>query len=154
MSIFQHHPDGFIFINDISFSLDWFLTQEPNYSGLPEDAIGRLYVPTKRHHITIMKGDTPTQFPGEIDENHLWAEGDRYIANVQTYVDAYELFIHPPITKEQKDEQFNNGVDNDLYVIDIKSIRSIREWIVTQNNAPQQLKDYEYVAASKRAERK
>jgi len=46
--------------------------------------------------VTMMKGDTPTQFPGEIDENHRWAEGDNYITRLQTYIDAYELFINPP----------------------------------------------------------
>lgn len=96
MNRFQHHPDGIIFINEHGFPLDWWLTQEPGYSGLPEGAIGRLYVPTKRHHITIMKGDTPSQFPGEIDEHHLWAEGDGYISKLQDYIDAYELFINPP----------------------------------------------------------
>ena len=38
-----------------------------------------------------------------------------------------------------------------LKEIDLKSIRSIREWLVSQENAPQFIKDYEAEAITERA---
>ncbi len=154
MPRFQHHPDGVIFINDNAFPLDWFLEQEPAYVGLPDGAIGRLYVPGKRHHITMVKDDDVIyQNPGDEDENHLWDEGDAYIANLQTYVDAYDLFANPPPTpptQEELDEQFNQDINIELRTLDINSIRAIREWIAKQPDAPQELKDHESKAINKR----
>lgn len=101
---FRHTPDNSIFINDIEFTLDWFLIQEPGYSGLPKDCIARIYVPGKRHHLTKQResDDALIQIDGGYDtEDFLWKEGDKYIAKLQTYVDAYELYINPPLTQEE-----------------------------------------------------
>lgn len=93
---FAHTREDKILVNEYVFPLDWFLTQEPNYK-LPKGYVARNYIPGKRNHITMMKGDTPCQMDSGYDtDDFLWLEGDGYIANIQTYVDAYELFINPP----------------------------------------------------------
>lgn len=101
MSRFQHHPDGEIYIGDYAFPLIWWLTQEPSYSGLPEGAIGRLYIPKKRHHLTIIKNDAPYQSDGGLNNENLWPEGDGYISKLQDYIDAYDLYLNPPLSLEQ-----------------------------------------------------
>jgi len=52
------------------------------------------------------------------------------------------------------DTEFNAQVDAELQAIDAESIRSIREYISAQPDAPQTLKDHEALAISKRATRK
>jgi hypothetical protein len=104
MHRFQHNfEDKKIVINNTLLPYDWFLTQEPAYSVLPECCIGRIYVPNKRHHMTMLKGETPCQCEGGLDENNLWAEGDAYIAKEADYAAAYELFINPPPTQAEID---------------------------------------------------
>ena len=160
MPRFQHVvEDKIICINDSIFPLDWWTTQEPDYSGLADDdegrkAIGRMYIPGKQHFITRLKNGTPSQFSAETDKNHLWIEGDGYIAKEQVYVDAYNLHLYPPLTQAQLDEQFNDSVDAELYEFDLKAIRGVREWVSKQPDAPQQLKDNEVAAIAKRAMRK
>lgn len=51
-------------------------------------------------------------------------------------------------------EAENAKIKGELYELDIKSIRSIREWIVTQSDAPEFLKQYEAQAIEKRGELK
>lgn len=102
MSRFQH-TDGHIIIHNLAVPYDWFIEQEPNYSVLPENCIGRIYIPHKRHHLTMLKGETPCQCEGE-HENHVWAEGDSYIAKYADYVEAYNLYLNPPPTPEEQAE--------------------------------------------------
>jgi len=52
------------------------------------------------------------------------------------------------------DAEFNDQVDAELRAIDAESIRSIREYVSAQPDAPQTLKDHEALAVSKRATRK
>lgn len=102
--MFQHTPDNEIIINGYLFPLDWWLTQEPNYSGLPTEIIGRLYVPRKRHHLTKLRASDEAliQMDGGYDtEDFLWLEGDGYIAKLQTYIKEYQLYINPPLTQEE-----------------------------------------------------
>ena len=151
---FRHTPDNLIFVNNFGFPLAWFLTQEPGYS-LPEGHIGRNYVPHKRHHITKLKGETPCQMDGGYDtEDFLWKEGDRYIAKVQQYIDAYELHVNPPPTAEQiaesEEQQRVWGIKTNLHDIDIKSIRSLREYVAAQPNASKEIKDKEKDAKKER----
>lgn len=51
-------------------------------------------------------------------------------------------------------EAKNLKIKAELYEIDQKSIRSIREWIATQSDAPEFLKQYEAQAIEKRGELK
>ena len=51
-------------------------------------------------------------------------------------------------------EAENAKIKGELYELDIKSIRSIREWIATQSDAPEFLKQYEAQAIEKRGELK
>lgn len=77
---FQHHPDGWITMNDFSYSLEEFLTDEPTYQ-LPNGVIGREYMPGERH-VTFTNN---TAFPQPL----TWPEGNQYIANVEKYRTAY-----------------------------------------------------------------
>lgn len=49
------------------------------------------------------------------------------------------------------DKEESDKAKAELTAIDLASIRSIREWVVTQPNAPQILKDREAAAVLKRA---
>jgi hypothetical protein len=53
--------------------------------------------------------------------------------------------------QDKKKEAENAVVKARLEDVDLKSIRSIREWIVTQPDAPAYLKDYESQAVAERA---
>lgn len=152
MNRFQH-SDSKIFINNSVFPYDWWITQEPDYPVLPENCIGRLYVPSKRHHLTMIKGDTPCQCEGE-HKNHVWTAGDSYIAKEQDYLDAYELFLNPPLTVEEQIATENSKIIAELVNIDIASVRAIREWITAQPNPPLFLVEKENEAKAERAKLK
>lgn len=49
-------------------------------------------------------------------------------------------------------EKHNQKIKSELQWIDIKSIRSIREYIAAKSDAPQYIKNYESEAAAKRDE--
>jgi hypothetical protein len=51
-------------------------------------------------------------------------------------------------------EAENAKIKGELYELDIKSIRSIREWIATQVDTPEYLKQYEAEAIEKRGKLK
>lgn len=53
--------------------------------------------------------------------------------------------------KEFEKQQNNNKIISELNEIDLKSIRSLREWLIGQPDAPKFIKDYEIQAAEKRA---
>ena len=54
--------------------------------------------------------------------------------------------------KKEFDKQINNNqIISELNDIDLKSIRSLREWLIGQPDAPKFIKDYENQAAEKRA---
>lgn len=61
-----------------------------------------------------------------------------------------EIDTYKPQLEAYKKEQENAGVKSELEQIDIKSIRSIREWIAKQADAPEFLKQYESEATEKR----
>jgi hypothetical protein len=92
MSIFRHHPDGIIYIDDFSEPLAEFLVDEPAYS-LASPAIGRVYTQGQGHWLTT--GDTV--FAGE----YPWVEGDTYIARKAEYQAAYDARHEPPPPTEQ-----------------------------------------------------
>jgi hypothetical protein len=75
--IFQHHPDGYIIVGDVLLPVDEFLVYEPDYSGLPQGSIGRIYEPGVRHALT--DGQKVTGGPLS------WLEGDVYISKVEIY---------------------------------------------------------------------
>jgi len=58
--------------------------------------------------------------------------------------------IWPEVEIEKIKLQEANNAKIALEIIDLKSIRSIREWVSNQSNAPQILKDYENQAKSER----
>jgi len=63
--------------------------------------------------------------------------------------DAIEA-IKPVPTAEEEALAISEQAKKDLVDIDIKSIRSMREWLVAQPDAPQYLIDYEVEATEKR----
>lgn len=83
-------------VDGFRMSADFFETQEPGYS-LPENAISRIYVPGKRHHLKIMRNGVPTSIQGPDTVDHVWPEGDAYIAKKQDYIDAWEEANKPDI---------------------------------------------------------
>lgn len=58
------------------------------------------------------------------------------------------------ITQSEYNEIYNQPIKSNLNDIDIKSIRSLREWLVQQPDCPEFLKTYENEAKAKRAELK
>ncbi len=82
MSIFRHHPDGTIHIDDFSESLEEFLLDEPAYS-LPGGCVGRVYSPDYFHRLST--GDTVTDGP------FPWPDGDNYIAKKEQYRASYNV---------------------------------------------------------------
>lgn len=86
--VFLHEPNDTITVIDgnksISMRLGAFMELEPDYS-LPEGYIARTYErrgSTGYHVLRLDDSSTESQ-PIE------WAEGDTYIANIQTYIDAF-----------------------------------------------------------------
>jgi len=65
------------------------------------------------------------------------------------YETLLEALIPEP-TEEEIAEAISDQAKADLVDIDIKSIRSIREWLVMQPDIPQYLVDYEAEAIEKR----
>ena len=58
------------------------------------------------------------------------------------------------ITQQEYNTIFNQPIKYSLDEIDIKSIRSLREWLIKQDSCPEFIKTYENQAKSKRAELK
>jgi hypothetical protein len=58
------------------------------------------------------------------------------------------------ITQSEYNKFFNQPVKSNLNDIDIKSIRSLREWLVKQPDCPEFIKTYENQATAKRSELK
>lgn len=77
--MFQHHPDGRLLIDGQGITLQEFNEHEPAYA-LPDGAIGRVYIPGQRHTLT----DGQTQWGGPMP----WPDGDRYLADAETYQPA------------------------------------------------------------------
>jgi hypothetical protein len=59
--------------------------------------------------------------------------------------------VWPQVQAEMEAEKINAEVKAKLIEIDLKSIRSLREWVAKQPDAPQYLKDYEAQASEARA---
>lgn len=76
----------------------------------------------------------------------------------QIDIDTITIHINEMTNVERKlkndNDKFNRIVDAELEVIDRASIRSLREYVAAQVNAPQFIKDYEQEAIAKRLERK
>lgn len=58
------------------------------------------------------------------------------------------------ITQSEYNKFFNQPVKSELELIDIKSVRSIREWLIKQPDCPEFIKTYENQATAKRSELK
>ncbi|MBW4581799.1 MAG: hypothetical protein KME42_19705 [Tildeniella nuda ZEHNDER 1965/U140] len=86
--MFRHHPDGFIYLLDLQLPLDFWLTQEPTYT-LPAPATGREYVQAQKHTLS----DGLEQWAGDLP----WAEGDRYLSQVDAYARLWELANTPAV---------------------------------------------------------
>lgn len=73
---FRHHPDGWIYINDLEVPLEDFVKEEPKYN-LPKGWIGREYMQGEFHRLY-----------DERNEKFLekeWKEGDEYIKDYKKY---------------------------------------------------------------------
>jgi hypothetical protein len=91
--MFRHHPDGFIYLNQICFPLAFFQQQEPDYA-LPAGAIAQEHQPGLR----VLR-DGSSQWTGELP----WEEGDRYLSQLETYRLAWEAANAPPPLLPQPD---------------------------------------------------
>ena len=56
MKSFRHHPDGYIYINEIEMKLEDFLKENPDYS-LPQGFIGRDFVEGEYHRVYDSKDE-------------------------------------------------------------------------------------------------
>lgn len=77
---------------------------------------------------------------------------NRHYQEIQIWLETNEP--DPEFTQAELDAQFNANVDEELKRIDIQSIRSLREYVATQSDAPQFIKDREVEAITKRTTRK
>jgi hypothetical protein len=83
---------------------------------------------------------SPNESPYDTPEN--WAVVEDVIANYDTLASAY--LASEAVKKADEEIQTN------LKEIDLKSIRSLREWVVAQPDAPTYIKDFEIKAADER----
>ena len=87
------------------------------------------------------------EFP--VDPRALeWVDCDETITVQHTYVDG--LFVEPFVDQVEIDKQAEGEIKGALKLIDIQSVRGIREWIIKQADAPQLLKDRELEAVATR----
>lgn len=97
MSFFQHHPDGYIIIDNgvlnLRISLTEFQTYEPAYT-LAAPYTSRYYVPTVKHVLS----DGFHQRDGGVP----WTDGDTYIATLADYINEHE---NPTLTLQQAKDQ-------------------------------------------------
>ncbi|MBD1864177.1 MULTISPECIES: DUF4376 domain-containing protein [Trichocoleus] len=107
---FQHHPDNFIYLNDLRLPLEVFQKQEPDYS-LPKGATHRLY--TGDRHLLYSKD---SQWAGEVP----WQEGDRYLANIAKYQADWEARLaarlEPSPTTVEEARTYIGGKINTLRI--------------------------------------
>jgi len=74
---------------------------------------------------------------------------DEIVLDMEELPDIETLHTAAYIEKRAREET-NLAVKESLYEIDLKSIRSLREWLAAQTDAPQFVKDYEAKAAAER----
>lgn len=92
------------------------------------------------------------EFTGAYNPYSLATIAAGYIGNdmpTQVEMDAEWLIIEPKLIADGA----NEIIDRELVAIDLKSIRSLREYVAAQTDAPQIIKDHEAEAISKRSER-
>ncbi|MBP2657165.1 MAG: Carboxypeptidase regulatory-like domain [Firmicutes bacterium] len=82
-TMFQHHPDGWVYVRGESSiycdTPDNFATDlGAAYSGLPDGYISRIYVPEKRHVLSDGNNETAQTIP--------WSDGDTYIAALDALI--------------------------------------------------------------------
>jgi hypothetical protein len=87
MSTFRHHPDGWIYIDDLQIPLDLFIEQEPAYR-IPEPFTRREYVQGKGHFLYTKEDQVAGEFP--------WGQGDVYIAKKKLYISKRPTPPAPP----------------------------------------------------------
>ncbi len=66
---------------------------------------------------------------------------------IQSNDDVVLIFMTQGEVERQRIDRINASINDTLKDIDVSSIRSIREWVVKQPDAPQFLKDYEIKVA-------
>lgn len=98
MAFFSHTPDDLILIDDgvvtpITFSLAFFLTQEPAYT-LPSPYTARFYEQGVKDILTSGTNSYKNSIP--------WLTGDGYISNVATYQAAHLDYLYPPTLAKAK----------------------------------------------------
>lgn len=72
-------------------------------------------------------------------------------ATMETHIfNGVSIVVKPPKSQAEIDAEESAAAKAALVVIDQKSVRSIREWILTQPNPPAFLVDYETQAAAQR----
>lgn len=81
MGTFRHTPDDVIYINNTTFPLAFFLTQEPAYT-LPGTYTSRYYEQTVSHYVSDASDS--------LGQVLAWTDGDTYITNEATYAAAYQ----------------------------------------------------------------
>lgn len=117
--ILRHHPDGFIYLADLCLPLEFFQAQEPAYA-LPEGAIAQEYDPEIPRRL-LRSGDS--QWAGELP----WEEGDRFLAQVETYRAAWELANLPaPTPASQSYSGFYGGLLSEALPLFLK-VRSLAD---------------------------
>lgn len=95
-------------------------------------------------HVVVWQ-DTPTSTPYPV-----WDNNHKGVMPSMKECEAVLDEVRAEITKE-KDAEIAKAA---LAEIDLKSIRSIREWIAKQADAPQFIKDFEEQAVMERAKLK
>ncbi|MBP2655020.1 MAG: Carboxypeptidase regulatory-like domain [Firmicutes bacterium] len=80
-TMFQHHPDGWVYVRGESESYcdtpaNFAADLGATYSGLPDGYISRIYVQGKRHVLSDGNNETTQTIP--------WTDGDTYIAELDT----------------------------------------------------------------------
>ena len=152
--------DGSICYNDRVETLDKPFT--------PEKGKRIIVVKGKWEQIPISSGHTTEEINGQLVYRPK-TQIERYATGVEEIPKGMKLSddkkdLIPKTTEERlssgeitQDEYntiYNQPIKTALEAIDIKSIRSLREWLAKQPDCPEFIKTYESQAMSKRAELK
>jgi hypothetical protein len=110
-------------------------------------------------HVTERMDGTEI-FLDEVEEQTVYINGKCISDDIGNPLFKYEegkiieIDTYKPQLEAYKKEQQNATTKSELSEIDIKSIRSIREWLAKQPDAPEFIKQYETEAITKRSELK
>jgi hypothetical protein len=110
---FRHHPDGIIYINDISIPLEEFVKENPDYE-LPQDYTGREYVQGEYHRLYNFRDET------FLDKK--WKEGDTYIKDYTKYKNKKKELEEKALAEVEAEHEKEREINEQEKIVKNKAI--------------------------------